>query len=71
MIPAIMVTDEVVNAKKEQKDFIPALDAYDLVVDVLTLLGNSAYTNFQLRDENLSSLKRRQPTNHCATNHSL
>ena len=62
IIPAIMLTDKVVNAKKEQKDIIPVSDVYDLVVDALTLLGNSVNEFSMKRQEFLKC--------NCATSHS-
>ncbi|XP_028415797.1 uncharacterized protein LOC114539372 [Dendronephthya gigantea] len=55
VIPVIMLTNKMVNAKKDKKDTIAVSDVYDLAVDALTLLGNSVYEFLMKRRESLKS----------------
>ena len=55
VIPVIMLADKVVEAKKRKEDSIKISEVYDLVVDAMTLLGNSVYDFSMKRRELLKS----------------
>ena len=55
IIPVVYLADKVVQAKPTKKESVLLLDVYDLVVDSLTLLGNSIYDFSMKRRELLKS----------------
>ena len=55
IVPVANLASKLVEAKKNKAQFIPVADAYDLAIDALTLLENSAFEFSMKRREMLKS----------------
>ena len=52
IIPVVYLADKAVQAKQAKKESVPLSEVYDLIVDALTLLGNSVY-DFSIKRRDL------------------